>query len=207
MRLLAHRGVWFEKAEQNTLKSFEKAVEAGFGIETDLRDLDGEIVISHDPPRSNSEKQLTLQEFLSIPGISQVPLALNIKSDGILADLDKALRDAGIKDFFVFDMTFPQALDAIRRGLPTFRRISEFEKDYSDDLLWSGAWLDAFESDWWNDKHLRDILANYKKVAVVSPELHGREHRDVWRLLSSMAGLNNLYLCTDYPYEWTGGAA
>lgn len=38
MQILAHRGFWREKKEQNSLASLAKAFEMGFGIETDLRD-------------------------------------------------------------------------------------------------------------------------------------------------------------------------
>ena len=40
MQILAHRGFWREKKEQNSLASLAKAFEMGFGIETDLRDGD-----------------------------------------------------------------------------------------------------------------------------------------------------------------------
>ncbi|HEC1569936.1 TPA: hypothetical protein R1X71_000931 [Campylobacter upsaliensis] len=43
MQILAHRGFWREKNEQNTLASLAKAFEMGFGIETDLRDGGGVI--------------------------------------------------------------------------------------------------------------------------------------------------------------------
>ncbi|EOZ3523633.1 hypothetical protein Q9Q49_06045 [Campylobacter upsaliensis] len=45
MQILAHRGFWREKKEQNSLASLAKAFEMGFGIETDLRDGGGGGVI------------------------------------------------------------------------------------------------------------------------------------------------------------------
>ncbi|EIO3772613.1 hypothetical protein ACHEIS_000356 [Campylobacter upsaliensis] len=50
MQILAHRGFWREKNEQNTLASLAKAFEMGFGIETDLRDGGGggNLLLSHD---------------------------------------------------------------------------------------------------------------------------------------------------------------
>ncbi|EOW0926690.1 hypothetical protein ACN2DH_001486 [Campylobacter upsaliensis] len=41
IEILAHRGFWREKNEQNTLASLAKAFDMGFGIETDLRDGGG----------------------------------------------------------------------------------------------------------------------------------------------------------------------
>ena len=41
MQILAHRGFWREKEEQNTLASLAKAFEMGFGIEPALSDGGG----------------------------------------------------------------------------------------------------------------------------------------------------------------------
>ena len=46
IKILAHRGFWKEETEKNTKIAFERAFNSGFGIETDLRDIKGEIVIS-----------------------------------------------------------------------------------------------------------------------------------------------------------------
>lgn len=51
IKILAHRGFWKEETEKNTKIAFERAFNSGFGIETDLRDIKGEIVISHNMPQ------------------------------------------------------------------------------------------------------------------------------------------------------------
>ena len=56
LEILAHRGYWKLEKEKNTLYAFEKAFDKYFGIETDLRDAQGEIVISHDIPLGNETK-------------------------------------------------------------------------------------------------------------------------------------------------------
>ena len=43
MDFLAHRGLWTEPAEQNGLDACKEAWRAGFGIETDIRDI-GQVV-------------------------------------------------------------------------------------------------------------------------------------------------------------------
>jgi glycerophosphoryl diester phosphodiesterase len=53
LNTLAHRGLWHDKSEQNTLLAIEASWESGFGIETDIRDQLGKVVISHDPPGSS----------------------------------------------------------------------------------------------------------------------------------------------------------
>ncbi len=48
MNIFAHRGMPYEYPE-NTLISYEKSLEAGFGLEIDVhRTKDGELVIIHD---------------------------------------------------------------------------------------------------------------------------------------------------------------
>ena len=45
----AHRGLWDENAPENSLAAFEKAAEAGFGIELDVQlSADGEVMVFHD---------------------------------------------------------------------------------------------------------------------------------------------------------------
>ena len=60
LKIIAHRGFWLEKSEQNSLKAFKKAFENGFGVETDVRDFNGELVISHDIATKNA---LPLRKF------------------------------------------------------------------------------------------------------------------------------------------------
>ena len=55
MQIISHRGFWKSKNEQNTIISFQRSFENGFGIETDIRDLNGKLVISHDIPQNSSE--------------------------------------------------------------------------------------------------------------------------------------------------------
>lgn len=50
MYILAHRGYWLYKEEENTLDAFQRAYENGFGIETDVRDYNEQLVISHNIP-------------------------------------------------------------------------------------------------------------------------------------------------------------
>jgi glycerophosphoryl diester phosphodiesterase len=62
MNIISHRGFWRDKEEMNTRTSFLRAIENNFGIETDVRDHSGELVISHDMPIG--DKNITFDEFL-----------------------------------------------------------------------------------------------------------------------------------------------
>ena len=48
MKILAHRGAWNTSDEKNTVLAIKRAFCHGWGIETDVRDYCGKLVISHD---------------------------------------------------------------------------------------------------------------------------------------------------------------
>src|SRR5690349_20512523 len=82
MMILAHRGWWLAPHERNTLGAFEKAFAAGHGVELDVRDLNGELVISHDPATTGA---LSFARVLECYAANGAPgrLAINIKADGL----------------------------------------------------------------------------------------------------------------------------
>ena len=53
MIVLSHRGYWKTAVEKNTPTAFKRSFELGFGTETDVRDRNGELVISHDMPNGS----------------------------------------------------------------------------------------------------------------------------------------------------------
>lgn len=52
--IIAHRGQWSNKAEQNSIVSIEKAFASGFAVETDVRERNGKLIISHDSPNQKN---------------------------------------------------------------------------------------------------------------------------------------------------------
>jgi hypothetical protein len=199
MELLCHRGVWTHRGEQNTPAACAAAWAGNWGIETDLRDRDGRCVISHDPPTGDG---WTLDGLLGAhrPGTT---LALNVKADGLVPLVVPALDGVDPSDVFVFDMSVPDQLHWLRAGVATYTRHSDVEPDpvlYADAV---GVWLDAFGSDWWGPDVVERHVDAGKRVAIVSPELHGRDHRPVWDRLAA-AGVHRLpavALCTDHPAQ------
>jgi glycerophosphoryl diester phosphodiesterase len=198
IRVLAHRGYWLAPAERNSLAAFERAFAGGYGIEFDVRDLDGELVVSHDPPRHGA---LPLGDVIELWKRSQTAgtLAVNVKSDG----LQGALAAAITGDWFAFDMSVPDTLGYLRSGLPTFTRHSDVEPDPVLYQHAHGVWLDDFGGGWLRQAHVERHLAAGKSVAVVSPELHGRDHAQAWREWRTWSVWREpqLHLCTDHPRE------
>ena len=206
-RILAHRGAWSkELLVPNSNEALLAALDAGFSLETDLRDLNGTVVVSHDPTIDDSV--LTLRHFLAqisdVALSSDLVLALNIKSDGlnsIMKDELKVLRD--ISHFF-FDMSTPELVKYTKAGLSVGLRRSEFETlapQLSICSEPSAVWVDGFDSDWWKTSELLELGSGKRVVVLVSPELHGRDPAQVWKTFADEFHNNpNLYICTDYPW-------
>ncbi|WP_448192911.1 glycerophosphodiester phosphodiesterase family protein [Azospirillum sp. sgz301742] len=197
MIVLAHRGWWTRPEERNTLPAFERALEAGFGLELDVRDQDGRLVVSHDPPVGGTLDFATLLasfDRFRRPG----PLAINIKSDGLQPALAEMLKPLAPHDYFVFDMSIPDTLGYLRAGLTVYTRQSEYEPQPALLDKAAGVWLDAFEGEWFDTALVRRHGEAGRAVALVSPELHRRPHRNAWETWRSADG-PGVMLCTDHP--------
>jgi glycerophosphoryl diester phosphodiesterase len=200
MEIISHRGYWFKNSEKNSDLAFRRSFSLSFGTETDIRDFDGELVISHDVANRNC---ITVEHFFQIYKSIEIQpsLALNIKSDGLQNLLKKSLKQNNINNYFVFDMSIPDTIMYLKEGMNVFIRQSEHELGTSFYESATGIWLDAFDGVWYSEELVKKHLNNGKKVAIVSSELHNREYLKHWTLLKSWNIINddNLILCTDLP--------
>lgn len=195
-RIYCHRGIWECKENQNTTSAIAAAVDRGMAVETDIRDLNGELVISHDAPSSPNNDVLDLLKL-------NATTALNIKSDGLLKlDFPSVQRLLKGVNSFAFDGSIPEMLNFRKANLPHALRISEYEQELSWETPY--IWLDAFISDWWIEGELLNKFSEKHFVVVVSPELHGRQHLKVWdKVIEQISdGNHNLGVCTDLPDEF-----
>ncbi|EAC1801573.1 hypothetical protein D6231_04410 [Campylobacter jejuni] len=204
MIIISHRGFWIKETEKNTLKAFERSFCNGFGVETDLRDMLKQVVISHDTPNENS---LTLDIFFALYKrfSNNLPLALNIKADGLQNILKDFLEKYSVDNYFVFDMSIPDALLYLRAGFNVFTRQSEYEKQPSFYNEACGVWMDEFYEHWIDERIIQEHLENNKKICIVSPELHKREFKKEWQeyreISKKLKSGDNLMICTDYPLQ------
>lgn len=200
MQILAHRGYWKTKEEKNSSKALYKALEMGFGIETDIRDYQEEIIVYHDIPPS-SLKPFYLQELLEKSQPYNSFLALNIKSDGLGDLLKEKLKK--LRNYFLFDMSLPEMVKYQQTSLKVFTFQNEFVQNPPLLEESSGIWLDCFQSLWYNNSLIENHLKNNLKISLVSPELHSRDPRPFWDLLkkSNFLESENLLICTDLPNE------
>ena len=192
--IFAHRGKWSEQFPPNSALSIQNALSGGFGVETDVRDLNGKIVISHDPCVGAG-----FAEFANFIDRGS-RIAVNVKSDGLVDLIEEFTEQLRDSKSFVFDCSFPELLKYKKAGIPHAIRISEYERE----LPWKPdyIWLDSFESDWWLEEASVLKIMEITPAIVVSPELHKRDHANVWQRVHELrsAGLN-LSVCTDFPDE------
>ncbi len=202
MIVLSHRGYWQTSSQKNNAGAFARSFHLGFGTETDLRDLDGELVIAHDPAQAGALPAEVLFEMHAAINPT-LPLALNIKADGLHPWVLAAFDRFGLTGSFVFDMSVPDARGYLAAGIPCFTRQSELELEPSFYDVAEGVWLDGFESEWFTEDVIVRHLAANKRVCVVSPELHRRPHTAFWNQLALMrcASDPRLMLCTDLPED------
>lgn len=201
MIIISHRGYWLDKVEKNSLMAFGRSFSLGFGVETDIRDWDGQLVISHDPADCEC---LGLEQFLKLylQYPSQPTLALNIKSVGLQDALVNQLKLFDIRNYFVFDMAVPDSLIYLQYGMITYTRQSEYEPVPPYYEKAHGVWLDEFDGHWLTDEVIEQHLSNGKNICIVSPELHKRSYEKEWqhyRDLEKKIGKDRLMLCTDLP--------
>ncbi|MES1201246.1 MAG: hypothetical protein ABUS57_07325 [Pseudomonadota bacterium] len=202
-RILAHRGFWTTPIEKNSREAILRAFDQGYGIETDVRDLDGALVISHDPPRRSGDL-MDIGAFLDLYRRAGTDgwLALNIKADGLAEPLKRALAAAEVTRYFVFDMSVPDHRMQLRAGLMSFTRRSDIEPAPALYEASAGVWLDAFDISHAPAAWVAETLRDGKAAALVSPELHGRPHQTAWaewRAALDLAKNEAVMLCTDLP--------
>jgi hypothetical protein len=202
MNIIAHRGFWAHVSEKNTALAFVRALDSGFGIETDFRDSRGQLVISHDLPLEGAMK---IDEFIDLFKRSPVmaPIALNIKADGLHILIKELIAKSNMSNYFVFDMSVPDTRTYLSEQIRVFTRLSEYEVQPALLEQSQGVWLDAFEREWYDAQVITELLSKSKHVAIVSPELHSRSHIGLWKFLKENNFHQNpqISLCTDLPLD------
>lgn len=199
MQVLSHRGCWRDfSAESNKKVSFERSFDMGFGTETDLRDICGKIVISHDMP---SGDEMTFEEMLGIMGGRNLPLALNIKADGMADEILRILEKYDHTNYFTFDMSIPDMVFQMEKGLNVFTGMSDILPAPVLPENACGVWLDSFRSDWFTEGDIAELLEAGKQVCIVSADLHGHDTEAQWKKIRRFPFMESkdLLLCTNEP--------
>ena len=150
----------------NTVQELKKIPEE-YGIETDLRDYQENIILQHDPFKSGELFTDFIKEF------NHKIIILNIKSEGIEYKILEILKNNNITNYFFLDSSFPMIYKLLKITDKIAIRFSEFESLESvltmkNKIQW--VWVDCFTKFPLSLKTYT-ILKKYFKLCYVSPEL------------------------------------
>jgi hypothetical protein len=189
--------MWQTPDQQNSRQSIEAVRFSGYGVETDFRSKSHSLVISHDPYGDSNPLAVDEIDF------AEIPVALNIKEDGLLPQCEVFIKKYPNQHTFLFDGSIPEMVKIKEKGLPHALRLSEYETE----LPWETQflWVDGFNSDWWiKSPKILNLVEKYF-VVFVSPEVHGREIERAWEFFRFLhfKEIAQFGICTDYPDRLT----
>ena len=187
----------------NTLEHLAE-VPADRGVEIDVRDYDGDLVLAHDPLQGG----VGLADYLH--ACRHAMVIFNVKCDGLEAHILDLVRRHRIADYFFLDVANPTLVGLARRGERSVAvRFSEFEPiefalAFADRVDW--VWVDCFTHlplD--HDSHRR--LKEHFKICLVSPELQGHPRATIDAYRRQLDGMPIDAVCTDFPADWLDGGS
>lgn len=144
-----------------------------YGVEIDLRDEKGELILSHDPFTEGELFESYLQNY------KHGTMILNIKSERIEHRVLELIQKYQIKSYFFLDSSFPMIHLLSNAGEQNIAlRFSEFEgmdtlRAMAGKVKW--VWVDCFTVFPLNKSIYDEMKALGYKLCMVSPELQGRE--------------------------------
>lgn len=217
MLILAHRAnlAGPDPATENSLAATTLAIEAGFGVETDLRrDALRRHYIAHDPLgwTSASDFNAFARLFRSHP---DRPIALNVKELGYETEL-LALQlagDFGARSFlFDFELLEPHSPGAAQRKIRALpggdravlaARVSDRGETLAQCLAIPAqvVWLDEFDSLCFTAETVAALRKAGREIFAVSPELHGFGEGIRRRRWADFAAWGVDGVCTDFALE------
>ena len=188
----------------NSLNKLEN-LKKEFGVEVDIHAYGDRLVVHHNAFSDGVD----LHDWLNICGSNRF-VVFNIKEEGIELRVRDMAVEAGIKFFFLLDLSFPALIRMSRKGESRVAiRVSEYESINKALLLQSQiewVWLDCFNGFPLVSEEVERINNSSLRVCVVSPELHGgsRSDNDVYQFKDNISLLNLRVdaVCTKLPKLW-----
>jgi hypothetical protein len=215
--ILAHRAnlTGPKSVRENSLAACAAALEAGFGLETDIRrDPGGCFYISHDPAPVTEANVLQnyTDLFLKHPAGE---LAINVKELGYEGELIQLMESGsfGPRSFyFDFELLEPMSPGAVQRRLRALAgggavRLASRLSDRSENLGQSlgipaeVVWADEFDSLWLTEREVQAVHQAGRLFYVISPEIHGFDRAARKKRWADFKHWHIDGLCTDYALE------
>ena len=156
----------------NTIDQLKQLPE-NVGVEIDLRDEGGTLILQHDPFKTGENFTEYCKEY------KHRLMILNIKSERIESRVLEILKENNITEYFFLDSSFPMIYSLTQQGENNVAlRYSEVEGidtivNMKGKALW--VWVDCFTKFPLDQKTAATLTNSGFKLCLVSPELQGRE--------------------------------
>lgn len=146
-----------------------------YGVELDLRDNNGKLILMHDPFLDGEDFEEYLKHY------NHGTMILNIKSERIEHKVLELIEQYKIKKYFFLDSSFPMIKTLSDLGERNIAlRYSEFEGIDTLKLMSGKAdwvWVDCFTKLPVDNKIFNEIKNMGYKLCLVSPELQKQEEK------------------------------
>lgn len=174
------------------------------GVELDLRDQRGRLVLQHDPFKDGEDFEDYLRHF------QHRLMILNIKSERIEWRVLELVQRFGIRDYFFLDCSFPMIRQLVevgeRRIAVRFSEAEPVESALALAGLIDWVWVDCFTKMPLDpDAYIR--LKEHFQLCAVSPELQGRPVTTIADYRNTLRPFPVDAVCTKRPDLWQGTTA
>ena len=193
MKIIRHR--------RNTLAELA-ATPRELGVEVDIRSRGDRLIVHHEPFVEGESFDAWIAAY------AHSTLILNVKEEGLEERLLAAMARHGISDFFFLDQSFPFLLRTARAGERRCAvRVSEYESietalSLAGMVEW--VWVDCFTRFPLDRRDADRLQQAGFKLCLVSPELQGRDPREIAQMRALLAGqdIRAEAVCTKEPALW-----
>jgi len=173
---------------------------AADGIEFDIRDSNGQLIVQHDACK---EGQL-FSEFLTFCPQNKLYI-VNVKAEGIEELAIKLLTEHGIQNFFLLDCGMPSLVRLGRTGekrlAVRFSEYESFETVVAVAPFVSWIWVDVFTRLPLTKSFSEQAKQLGLRLCLVSPELQGQpEKREEYLAYCRENGIELDAICTKQAY-------
>ena len=194
MQIIAHR--------KNTIAELSQTPPQ-FGIEVDIRSWEKGLTIHHDPFAKGEDFKEWLKHY------QHQILILNVKEEGLEAQLIELMKEHNISNYFFLDQSFPFLVKWAKLGEKRLAvRVSEYESintalSLKDKVDW--IWVDCFTHFPLSSEEAKQLKQANFKLCLVSPELQGRNAESEIPALKELLGTLGISVdavCTKRPDLW-----
>jgi hypothetical protein len=193
--LIAHGGLHNSSYQRNSIEALELALVKGYGISTEIRLFEDELVIQNE----TFNKPLPLSLLLTIwEKTTDLELALKVKMDGLAPMLNEVFSQYSLRnDFFFYGMSTTEELIYENNLLPLAYGLSEREPIIRFKSLPSRIWLDSLMP-----MELLAVLSEegrekvLKQTYFLSSEIYKKDPTTLWEAINK---LNFRGIATEHP--------